>query len=417
MTNPAESHRESYLALMLTSLRYRNFRLFWLGSLTEHFGEFMEIAAILWLVNELTHSPLMLTIVGSSRFIPMILFPIVGGIAADRVNRRSMLIASLAGSGLLSICLGVLALTGVIAVWHLIVIGLLAGVSTSFNHPARQAILPNLVNREHLLNAISLDSLSVHGSRMLGMLAGGYFIANLGLWPIFFIRTLGCLVAILWLYFAKIPPTPPAARELAPWRNLAEGFHYMRGNMIILGLLVLYLVPWLAMNTYSNFLPVFADDILSVGAVGYGYLQAAPGLGAIASLIGLTLLTYYKHRFLLLALSGIVLGIGLIGFSISPWFVLSLLLLVVIGGTQNAFVAVNTTLIQGFVPDNMRGRIMGWREVAFGLGPTGSILFGAIARYTGVPFSVTLLGIICLLIAFLLLPLALLRQVSDSLST
>ena len=406
MTNSSEGGRESYLSLVLTSLHYRNFRLFWLGSLTEHFGEFMEIAAILWLVNEMTHSPLMLTIVGSSRFMSMIIFPVVGGIAADRVNRRSLLIAALLGSSLLSICLVALVITGVIAVWHLIAIGLLGGVAMSFNHPARQAILPNLVKREHLLNAVSLDSLSVHGARMVGMLAGGYLIATVGLWPIFVIRTLGCLLAILWLSFAQVPATPPTTRELAPWRNLAEGFHYMRGNMTILALLVLYLVPWLAMNTYSNFLPVFASDILRVGAVGYGYLQAAPGLGAIVSLIGLTLLTYYKRRFKLLVGFGIILGIGILGFSVSPWFILSLLLLVVIGGTLNSFAAVNTTLIQGLVPDKMRGRMMGWREVAFGLGPTGSILFGAIARYTGVPFSLTLLGSTCLIISLLLILLA-----------
>jgi len=395
---------------MLTSLHYRNFRLVWLGSLTEHFGEFMEIAAILWLVNEMTHSPLMLTIVGSCRFISMIPFAIVGGVVADRVNRRSLLIAALLGSSLLSVCLAMLAVTGVIAIWHLIVISLLGGVAMSFNHPARQAIVPNVVKREHLLNAISLDTLSVQAARMVGMLIAGYLIAIVGAWPIFIIRALGCLVAILWLSFARVPPTPPTTRELAPWHNLAEGFHYLRGNTIILALIVLYLIPWLTMNTYTNFLPVFANDILRVGAVGYGYLQAAPGLGAIASLIGLTLLTYYKRKFMLLAGFGIILGIGILGFSASPWFILSLLLLVVIGGTQNAFVAVNTTLIQDIVPDKMRGRIISWREVAFGLGPTGSILFGAIARYTGVPFSLGLLGGICLIISLLLILLLSVRR-------
>ena len=128
VTNSSEGRQKPYWSLMLTSLHYRNFRLVWLGSFTEHFGEFMEIAAILWLVNELTHSPLMLTVVGSSRFMSMIFFPIVGGIMADRVNRRSLLIASLLGSFILSVLLAILAITGIIVVWHLIVIGVLGGV-------------------------------------------------------------------------------------------------------------------------------------------------------------------------------------------------------------------------------------------------------------------------------------------------
>jgi MFS family permease len=388
---------------MLASLRYRDFRLVWLGSISEHFGEFMEIAAILWLVNELTHSPLMLTIVGSTRYMAMIVFSIVGGVVADRVNRRRLLIIALLGSMLLSIGLAALAFTGLITVPYLIVIGLLGGVAMSFNHPARMAIVPNLINRKHLLNAISLDTLSVQTSRIIGMLIAGYLIVIIGIWLIFVIRALGCLLAISWLLFARIPPTPPAARGQTPWHNLAEGFHYLRGSAIILILTLLYLIPWLVTNTNTNFLPVFASDILRIGAVGYGYLHAATGLGAVIALLALTLLTYYKSKRLLLVGAGIILGIGLIGFSASPWVFLSLPLLIVIGGMLTTFITVNTTIIQGIVPDEVRGRVMSWREVTFGLGPTGSIIFGAIAQYTGVPFSLGLLGGVCLLVSLSLI--------------
>ncbi len=402
---PEGSRRESYRSLMLASLRYRNFRLVWLGSVTEHFGEFMEIAAILWLVNELTHSPLMLTIVGSSRFMAMIFFPIAGGVVADRVNRRSLLIASLLGAALLSVCLAILALTKLITVWHLIVIGLLSGIVTSFNHPARQSIVPNLVKREHLLNAISLDMISVHAARMVGMSLAGYLIVILGVWPLFAVRALGCLVAIFWLLLAQVPPTPPATRGQAPWQNLTEGFRYLQGNIVIVSLVVLYLIPRLINGTYTSFMPVFADDILHIGAVGYGYLQAAPGLGAIISLLGLTFLTYYKRKTILLITAGVLMGIGLISFSASPWVLLSLPLLVVIGAMQTAFNTVNSTIIQGAIPDEVRGRVMSWREVMFGLGPVGSMLFGAIAQYTGVPISLGLLGGICLVISLSLVTL------------
>jgi len=235
------------------------------------------------------------------------------------------------------------------------------------------------------------------------MAIAGYFMVTLGVWPIFVIRALGGLVAIFWLLLARVPPTPPRTRTQAPWQNLAEGFRYLRANTIILTLVILYLLPRVVVNTNMNFLPVFANDVLRIGAVGYGYLHAAPGLGAIISLIGLTLLTYYRRKSLLLVGACMIMGIALISFSFSPWVVLSLPLLVVIGAMQVAFNAVNSTAIQSVVPDEVRGRVMSWREVAFGLGPTGSILFGAIAQYTGVPISLGLLGGICLIIFLLLI--------------
>lgn len=397
------TRREPYWARILASLRFKNFRRLWLGSVAEHFGEFMELATILWLVNEMTGSPLMLSIVGSSRFILMIFFPIVGGVVADRVNRRSLLITALLSSALLSLFLAILAITRLMNIWHIIVISLLQGGATSFNHPARQTILPNLVKREHLLNAVALDSISVQAARLFSMASAGYLIAVMGVWPIFILKALGCLLAISWLRLVEVPPTPLTTIAHAPLQNLTEGFRYLRAHTIILSLVLLYLIPRIAMNTYSNFLPIFANDVLRIGVVGYGYLQSAPGLGAILSLLGLTLLTYYKRKIILLVGSGVMMGIGLIVFSGSPWALLSLFLLVVIGAMQTVFNTVNSTMIQGFVADEMRGRVMSWREVASGLGLTGNILFGAIAQITGVPISLGLLGVICVVVSLLLI--------------
>lgn len=388
--------RETYWSLMLASLRYRDFRFVWLGSFTEHFGEFMEIAAVLWLANELSHSPLILTIVGSARFMSMIFFPIVGGVVADRVDRRRLLIVALMTSALLSSLLAILASTGAIAVWHLIVFGLLSGVAMSFNHPARQTIVPNLIRKEHLLNAVSLDFISVYASRMVSAALVGYVIAAFGVWPAFVIRASGCLLAIFWLILARIPPTPPATRSQAPWQNLVAGFRYLKANTLIFALTLLYLIPWLSDSTRTNFVPIFAEDILHIGAVGYGYLQSAPGLGAILALIGLTLLTYYRRKTLLLIGAGAIMGAGIIGFSASTSVSLSLTLLVIVTAMQTAMITLITTTAQAVIPDDMRGRVMSWREVTFGLGPTGSIVFGAIAQYTGAPVSLGLLGVISL---------------------
>jgi MFS family permease len=393
--------REPYWAMMLTSLRYRNFRLVWLGSFTEHIGEFMQMIAILWLTNELTHSPLWLAIVGTARFWPMLFMPFVGGVVADRMDRRNLLIATLLVAALLSVVLTVLAITGLIAVWHLIFIAVLGGSVTSFNHPAGHTIVPNLIRKEHLMNALALDSISVHASRIISAPVAGYLIAIVGVWPVFAFRALGCFLAIGWLLMARVPPTPPTARKEAPWRSFIGGFGYLRANLVILALVFLFLVPRGAGQAINNFLPVFASDILDIGARGYGHLHLAAGVGSMLSLLGLTLLTYYKRKTLLFAASGVIMGIGLIGFSASPWVFLSLALLLIFGGMQTAFNTFNSTVIQGAVPDEVRGRVMSWREIMFGLGPTLTLLVGVLAQSSGVQLSLGLVGGICLVVSLL----------------
>ncbi|MBI4283000.1 MAG: MFS transporter [Chloroflexi bacterium] len=400
----AEGERqESRWAMMLASLRYPDFRLIWIGSLTEHFGEMMEMVTILWLANEMSHSPLMLSLVGSGRFLPMLVFPIIGGVVADRVNRRHLLMAALAGATLLYITLALLVATNSVAMWHLIVVSLLTGVATSFNHPARATIVPNLVRREHLLNAISLDTFSVMAMRVVSMPLAGYLIVALGVWPIFIIAAVCAVIPIILLRFVKTPLNPPPIKEQTVRQNLINGFHYLRSHSIVLVLLLLYILPQLVLNTVVNLLPVVAESILKVGAVGYGYLQGASGLGALTCLIGLAMLTYYQGKRKLMLGAGIILGVGLLGFSASQWFFLSLPLLVVIGGTSATFTAIITALVQGFIPDEMRGRIMSWREIAWGLSPVGNIAFGAIAQNSSVPLSLALLGGLTLLVAFSLI--------------
>src|SRR5512135_632414 len=218
---------ESLIYRTFASLGYRDYRLVWLGSVTEHLGEWMELAALLWLVNDLTHSPLMLTIVGSCRFIPMVFFPVLGGMVADKMDRRRLLIGALLLAVCLSIILAVLVKTGIVAVWHIIILSLLSGVATSFNHPARQAMVPNLVKKDHLLNAISLDSASVQASRFIATPIAGYLIAGHGVVPVFGARAIGALLAVCWLTFVKIDLQPPAVAARAAFRNVVDGLKYV----------------------------------------------------------------------------------------------------------------------------------------------------------------------------------------------
>ncbi|MFC1968123.1 MFS transporter [Chloroflexota bacterium] len=385
------------------ALKYRNYSLVWLSSWLEHGGQFMETAALLWLVNEMTGSPFLLTLVGFCRLIPMVFISFIGGIVADRVDRRNLLTLSLLGVILLSLSLAILVHTGLVTMTHIIILALLSGVVTSFNHPARQSIMPNLVPKESLMNAITLDSGSVTISRLIGMPIAGYIILMAGVTPVFGLRAAGALLAIVCLLLARIPPTPPHARKESPWRNLAEGLSYLRGSTIILPLASLFLLPIFSMQSYTNLLPIFAVDVLKIDASGYGLLQGAPGLGALIAIIVIASLRGFRHKGLLLLSVGMVLGLALIAFSGSEWLALSLALLVIVGCMNGAFMALNTTLIQSAISDEVRGRVMSLREVARGLGPVGALLIGAIAEHSGAPFAVAIVGGICLAVCLVLI--------------
>lgn len=384
---------------VFASLRYRNYRLVWLGSCTEHIGEFMEVGALLWLVNQLTDSPFMLTVVGSARFVPMVFFSFLGGVASDRMNRKTVLLLSLLAQCFLSTALGLLVATGLVEVWHIIVVALLCAVLTSFNHPARASIIPNLVKKEQLLNAISLDSASVMAARVVGMPIAGIMIGVMGVTPVFFVRVVGNLVAMFWLSWVQVPATPLEARKKNPWRNLVEGLRYVAGYGVVLTLVILYLIPQFANQTLTNLLPIFAVKIFKVGATGYGYLQAAPGLGSVLALIALASMGNARHKGWMLFSSGVILGLALMAFAATTWFWLSLVLLVIVGGMTMAFMALSTTLVQVIIPDEVRGRVMSLREISFGLGPAFSLIFGAMAERTGAPLATAALGMVCFFLA------------------
>ncbi len=259
--------------------------------------------------------------------------------------------------------------------------------------------IDHLVNKEHLLNAISLDSASVQASRFVATPFAGYLIAGYGVVPVFGVRAVGALLAICWLLFVKVRLQPPRAITKAPWRNVLEGFKYVRGDVLLLSLVPLYLIPMLTQNTTFNFLPIFARDILKIGASGYGFLQAAPGLGALVGLIGLAALPLYRLKGSLLFTSSGILGIALVLFSASHWAGLSLFLMVIVGGMITTFMTINTALIQNHVSDAMRGRVMSLREIATGVGPAWSLIFGFIGEQTTVPFALGLLGTLCIAVS------------------
>lgn len=367
----------------------------------------MEAAALLWLMRQLTPSPFLLALTGFARFVPMLVMSFIGGVWADRFDRKKLLWLSLACFGVVSSVLWYLIFTEKIQVWHVISLSLLVGVATSFNHPARSALIPNLVKREHLMNAISLDLLAVFIARLIGMPLAGYIIAYHGIAPIIALRVIMIVVAIVIIIPMKTPPAVPQPQspeanrrgeKKSGWKDMVEGLEYLKRDRVVLIQVLLYLIPWFSSFSMQNLMPIFAIDILKVDATGYGWLLTALGLGSVISLIGLASMGNYTHKGMILIISGVLMGLFTAGFGASQVFFMSLILQVFYGIMSNTFSTVNTAVVQEIIPDSLRGRIMSFREITMALGTGGSLLAGFVAEFTGVRWAIILLGMVSLLV-------------------
>jgi MFS family permease len=401
ITPSSEDKRRNIVARTFTSISvYKNFRLFWGGSVLEHMGEWMEITALLWLINEMTHSPFIGTLMVTLRLLPMVVFAFIGGIVADRVNRRNLLIYSLLASAIFSMAMAVLVHTSYVDPWHILVYSAITGIITSFNHPARNTLLPNLVDRKHLLNAITLDNGSIMVSRVFGAPLAGVMIGLLGAMPVLGVRALGAFLAVLMLARISVPPMVAKAMNTTPVRDFIEGIRYVSEHRAALTQVLLYLIPVFITNTYTGFLPYLATDILHIGPDLYGVMNAIPGAGSIVATLILASLVNLRRKAFILLSAGIIQGICLIFFGFLPVYALSLFLLFILGGTGTLFMILNNSIIQEMLPDHVRGRVMSFREVVFGLGPSGSLISGIVAGMLGVSIALGLAG--CASIALML---------------
>lgn len=379
----------------------------WLGSVTEHVGQSMETMAMQWLMKQMTRSPYWVSLLAVFRTAPLLLFALVGGVMTDRVDRRKLLIATLIGGGVISLTLLALVYTKTIVPWHLLAAAGLGAVLTGFNHPARAAIIPNVVPKEELMNAIALDSLSVRTAVTFAAPIAGFLIFRFSTTPLFGARAVGMVLAIQWLLMAKVPATPLGARKQAPWHNLSEGIKYAAASAVVAALLLLFALREFQADMSLVFLPFFADDILNAGALGFGYLHSAQGLGGLVALLAIASLGNFKHKGWLIAIAGILSGVFLSTFALSPWLISSLVFLMLASIFGTVFENVSRTALQTMVSDEMRGRVMSLREAMRGLfGPWVALGLGLGGEYLGVRNAGLLLGLFVIasvsLITFLL---------------
>ncbi len=383
---------------MVRSLKHRNFQLFFSGQLISLVGTWMDTAAEALLVYRLTGSSLLLGTVAFAGQIPIAFFSVAGGALADRLDRRKIVIGTQTLSMILAGILAFLTLTHRVTVGEVILLATLMGIVNAFDIPTRQSFLVEMVGREDLMNAIALNSSMFQGARVVGPVVAGIVVYKIGEGWCFFSNSVSYIAVIIGLLLMRIPPKErPQTPHTSPLDQIAEGFRFVRDTAPIRSLLLLLGLVSIAAMPYSVLMPVFAVKILHGTARTYGMLMGATGLGAVTG--ALTLATRRGVRGMAkgIAVACGGFGTGLILFSLSHWYALSMFLLVPMGFSMMTQMASSNTLVQVMVPDRLRGRMMAVYSMTFmGMAPVGALLYGILAEHIGAPWTLRLGGAIAI---------------------
>ncbi len=372
------------------ALRHAEYRVFWTGNFVSNIGSWMQNIAQGWLVLQLTNSPFWLGLVGFAQQVPALIFSLLGGVIADRASRRRLLLTTQATMMLLALALAVLTHGRWVTVPQIVFIAFLAGTTMALNAPTYQAAIRDLVPREDTLNAIALNSIQFNMSRVLGPSLAGFTIAGLSVAACFYLNALSYVPLLFVIARVEFP-----AREARPANSireeLAEGLRYLRDHRPILVLVLLVAIVSMFGLPYLVMMPVFARDVLKVGARGLGYLVTAAGGGALLGGIHLAMLKSHRRRGPVVLGAAVLFFAAILLFCLSRRVLLSALLLAVAGGAAVGSVATANSLIQTLVPDSIRGRVLSMHTMAFlGFTPLGSLLVGALAEFWGTPTALAL---------------------------
>lgn len=377
-----------------SALRHQGFRSLWVSSFLWSTCRWLEMVAVGWLTLEMTNSPFLLGIVAASRGIPLLALGALGGVLADRANRRTLLMLAQAGSALLFLILAWLLQAEALEYWHIVAVTLLNGTVMALTMPARQAFIYDLVGKGELLNAVAINAVAMNVTRVLGPSAGGLLIEVIGVAGCSLLMVALYLLGILALFFIEPAASKVARPEGSPWQHFIEGLRYVSQHQVVMALLLTEMVCDAFAFSYYAMMPVFARDILNVGAPGLGFLMAATGIGALLAALGVASLGDFKHKGWLLLGSTFFFGFFLVLFALSRSYPLSLFFLLGTGAMGAAFDAVMATLLQGIVPDPVRGRVMGTYVLSWGMAPLGGLWSGTLADLWGAPLAVGLGGVL-----------------------
>jgi MFS family permease len=401
------------------ALRHRNFRLFFIGQLISLIGTWMQMVAQSWLVLKLTNSSLMLGVVSFASFMPIVLVALFAGVVVDHVDRRRLIIGAQTLLMISAFVLAGLTWAGAVKVEYVIALAALNGFVSSFDMPGRQAFVVEMVGREDLPNAISLNSMIFNGARMIGPAIAGMSLAVIGIAGCFLLNGISYLAVIWSLLEMRLPRRERREFGATMMRQVRLGLVYVWRHRPTFWLLVLVALNMGIGMQYSVLIPVFARDLLHVGAHGYGFLMAAQGLGAVISAIVMNMRSTAPKTLRQNLVFGIFcMAISTAGFGVSTWMSVSLLAQIFIGvGLMNHMVTTNT-LLQMFVSDELRGRVMSIYTLSFiGTAPIGSLAVGYVGQHYSPRTAVLFCAAFSLMCGFILLTkLKLIAQAQEAIA-
>lgn len=382
--------------IMFSALKIRDFRLYWFGMFISLVGTWIQTIAQSWLVFKLTNSAFLLGLVSFLGALPVFLFSLFAGVLADRVNKKNILIFTQQAFMILAFALAVLTQKGLITPAQIMLISFLNGIVMAFDAPSRQAVVAELVGREHIMNAVALNSAAFNSARLIGPAIAGVLIASIGMEGCFYINGISFLAVIIALLLIKNSSFKKKAVKAVFMADLTAGLKFIKNNRPILILMSMVGITSLFGVSYVILMPVFANDILKAGPAGFAALMSATGLGALSAALLLARLGDFRKKGKLLVFSSVVFSVSLVFFALSKSYFFSLIILAVMGWASVTAVSLINTLIQLLSPDEFRGRSMSVFMLIFaGIMPIGNLIAGSLTHVCGVSFTVLLSGLIC----------------------
>jgi len=393
---------------MLAAFTYRDFRVQWFGACTSSIGTWMQIAAQNWLVLTLTRSPFYLGLDAFLQQLPIMLFTLIGGVLADRRDRRRTLIASQYVQMATSAALALLMYLQVVQIWHILLLSFTTGMAQAFGGPAYQSLIPSLVDKKDLPNAVALNSIQFNVARVIGPLLFGATLVVYAKWgyseqqamnACFALNALSFVVVINTLMMLHVKHIPPAASK-GMRDDLRIGLSYVRHHPSLKAFIVLAAATTFLGFAVLTFLPLFAQQVFHEGAGTYSHLLAFSGTGSIVGALIIAWLGKFKRMGLTALLVQAVYGLLIIAFATSRVLWLSDILLFLTGAALMLVFSTVTSLIQLIAPNEMRGRVMSIYMLAFRGGmPLGSLVSGYLATWIGAPMVISINGALLVLVA------------------
>jgi MFS family permease len=378
------------------ALKHRGFALLWLGLMISMVGTQMQQWALFWHISQLSRNPIAVSIVGGVRFVAVLAFSLLGGLVADRYNRKTILFITQSTAMLVAAVLGLLTLAGSIQLWHIYVLTGIQAAAMAFDLPARQSLVPNLVPREDLPGAFSLQSIAFNTGAILGPALSGVFIGYFGQEDVYFFNAVTFLAVIFALIFMENVPQSATAIQRglrAAMADIRAGVSFIRRQPLILSTMILDFIATF-FSSANTLLPFFAQNVLHIGEVAYGWLAAAQSIGAVTVGIIVSQFKNIRRQGILLLSSVVVFGAATILFGLSRMYTIVFLSLVLIGAADSVSTIIRNTIRQLNTPDSLRGRMTSINQIFFMGGPQlGEIEAGAVAQFFGVPAAIITGGI------------------------